>query len=230
MCLSLKTTAHKYYFAKLIGVISSELLGLFGKGILPALRISRPGPLAIPANLQVMTPLNQMAVTEGHVQGVEVSIPSTPSDEMSTDVNQHELNLSTGNHRGGQNPFNIMTLNTTIMPPPQTQRNLEPNQFFEKMLDTFSITIQRQAQEALRQQWHLLQQSSQVQEQAHQQQMEYAVQSERAANYTQHRQQLMYCENMMQQMSTEMTTRENQVRQAAELYHQAATEQMTQQV
>ena len=211
-------------------MISSELLGLFGKGILPALRTSRPGSLAIPANLQVMTPLNQMAATEGHVQGVEVSIPSTPSDEMSTDVNQHELNLSTGNHRGGQNPFNIMSLNTTIMPPPQLQRNLEPNQFFEKMMETFSINIQRQAQEALRQQWHLLQQSAQVQEQAHQQQMEFAVQSERALNYTQHRQQLMHCENMMQQMSKDMTVRENQVCQAAELYRQAATEQMTQQV
>ena len=60
--------------------------------------------------------------------------------------------------------------------------------FFEKMLETFSNTIQRQAQKALRKQWHVLQQSTQVQEQAHQQQMEFAVQSERASNYTQHRQ------------------------------------------
>ena len=159
MCLSLKTTAYKFYFAKLFGVKSSELQGLFGKGILLTSRILRFGPLAILANLQVMNPLNQMAATEGH--GVEVSIPPTPTDEMSTDVNQHELNLSTGNHRGGQNPFNIMSLNTTIMPPPQPQRNLEPNEFFDKMLETFSNTIQKQAQEALRQQWHLLQQSSQ---------------------------------------------------------------------
>merc|ERR1712015_522295 len=101
-----------------------------------------------------------------------------------------------------------MSLSTTIMPPPQPQQNLEPNQFFEKMLETFSITIQRQAQEALRQQWHILQQSTQVQEQAHQQQMEFAVQTERASNYTQHRQQLMHCEIMMQQMSKEMTARE----------------------
>ena len=98
------------------------------------------------------------------------------------------------------------------------------------MLEKFSNTIMMQAQEALRQQWHLLQQSSQVQQQAHQQQMEFAVQTERASNYTQHRQQLMYCENMMQEMSTEMIDRENQVRQAAELYHQAATDQMNQKV
>ena len=98
------------------------------------------------------------------------------------------------------------------------------------MLESFSTTIQKQAQEALRHQWYALQQSTQVQEHAHQREMEFAVQSERALNYTQHRQQLMHCENMMQHMSKDMTVRENQVCQAAELYRQAATEQMTQQV
>ena len=34
----------------------------------------------------------------------------------------------------------------------------------------------------------------------------------------------------MQEMSTEMATKENQVRHAAEMYHQAATEKMTQRV
>ena len=124
-----------------------------------------------------MSTSNNMAVTDGN--GVEISIPSTPSDEMSTDVNQHEMNLSTGNHRGGQNPLNIMSLNTTNMP--SKQGNLEPNEFFDKMLEKFSNTIMMQAQEALRQQWHLLQQSSQVQQQAHQQQVEFAVQTERAS-------------------------------------------------
>ena len=45
-----------------------------------------------------------------------------------------------------------------------------PKVVFDKMLEKFSNTIMMQAQEALRQQWHLLQQSSQVQQQAHQQQ------------------------------------------------------------
>ena len=131
-----------------------------------------------------MSDLNQMAAAAGHVQAVEVSIPSTPTDEMSTDINQHDLTLSTGNHRVGQNPFNIMSLNTTIMPQPQQQQNLEPNHFFERMLESFSTTIQKQAQEALRHQWYALQQSTQVQEHAHQREMEFAVQSERALNYT----------------------------------------------
>ena len=87
-----------------------------------------------------------------------------------------------------------------------------------------------QAQDAVRQQWHMLQQSSQAHQQAHQQQVEIAVQSERASNYSQQRQQLIYCENIMQEMSTDMITRENQVRHAAEMYHQAATEQMTQRI
>ena len=56
------------------------------------------------------------------------------------------------------------------------------------------------------------------------------MQNERASNYNQQRQQLIYCENTMQEMSTEMINKESQVRHAAEMYHQAATEQMTQRV
>ena len=145
-------------------------------------RQSRPGALVILPNLQVMSTSNNMTVTGGN--GVEISIPSTPSDEMGTDVNRHEVSLSTGDHRGGHNPMNIMSLNTTIMPP--SQGNLEPNEFFDKMLEKFSNTIMMQAQDALRQQWHMLQQSSQAHQQAHQQQVEYAVQTERASNYSQH--------------------------------------------
>ena len=95
-----------------------------------------------------------MAVAAGHVPAIEVSIPSTPSDEMSTDNNQQDLTISTGNHRVSHNPFNIMSMNTTIMPPPQP--NLEPNNFFERMLESFSTTIQKQAQEALRHKWYAL--------------------------------------------------------------------------
>ena len=79
--------------------------------------------------------------------GAEVSIPSTPSDEMSTDVNRRDLALTTGDHRAMQTPMNIMSLNTTIVPP--NQGNLEPSDFFDRMLEKFSNAIMLQAQDAV---------------------------------------------------------------------------------
>ena len=72
-----------------------------------------------------------MAMTDNN--GVEVSIPSTPSDEMSTDVNRRDRALTAGDHRASQTPMDIMSLNTTIMPP--NQGNLEPNEIFDRMLE-----------------------------------------------------------------------------------------------
>ena len=192
-------------------------------------RLLRPGALVILYKIQVMSRSDPEALAMTDTNGAEVSIPSTPSDEMSTDVNRRDLALTTGDHRAMQTPMNIMSLNTTIVPP--NQGNLEPqSELFDRMWEKISNTIMMQAQGAMRHQWQLCKQSSHAHQQAQQQNLEIAVQNERASNYTQQRQQLIHCENIMQEMSTEMATKENRVRHAAEMYHQAAAEQMTQRV
>ena len=106
-----------------------------------------------------------LAMTD--INGAEVSIPSTPSDEMSTDVNRRDLAFTTGDHRAMQTPMNIMSLNTTIVPP--NQGNLEPqSELFDRMWEKISNTIMLQAQEAMRQQWQLIQQSSRAHQQVQQ--------------------------------------------------------------
>ena len=113
------------------------------------MRRSEPTALAMPDNI-----------------GAEISIPSTTSDEMSTDANRRDLALTTGDHRAMQTPMNIMSMNTTIMP--SNQGNLEPqSELFDRMLEKISNTIMMQAQEAMRHQWQLIQQSSHVHQQAH---------------------------------------------------------------
>ena len=100
-----------------------------------------------------------MVMTDNN--GAEVSIPSTPSDEMSTDVNRRDLALTTGDHRAMQTPMNIMSLNTTIVPP--NQGNLEPqSELFNQMWAQISNAIMLQAQDAMRHQWQLFQQSTQA--------------------------------------------------------------------
>ena len=120
-----------------------------------------------------------MAMTDNN--GAEVSIPSSTSDEMSTDANRRDLALTTGDHRAMQTPMNIMSLNTTIVPP--NQGNLEPqSELFDRMWEKISNAIMMQAQDVMRHQWQLFQQSSHAHQQAQQQNLEIAVQNERASN------------------------------------------------
>ena len=91
--------------------------------------------------------VSAMAVAVTDNSGAEVSIPSTTSDEMSTDANRRDLALTTGDHRAMQTPMNIMSLNTTIVPP--NQGNLEPqSELFNQMWAKISNTIMLQVQDA----------------------------------------------------------------------------------
>ena len=120
-----------------------------------------------------------MAALENN--GAEVSIPSSTSDEMMPDENRRDLAITAGNHRAMQTPMNIMSMNTTIVPPNQGQRNLEPqSELFNQMWAQIQQSVVSQAQEALRHQWQCYQQSAAAQHQASQQNLEIAAQNERA--------------------------------------------------
>ena len=56
-------------------------------------RPARLGALAILPKIQVMSSSDPEAMALTDNNGVEISIPSTPSDEMSTDVNRRDLAL-----------------------------------------------------------------------------------------------------------------------------------------